>query len=61
MKYHDAQQDFKDPVCDMVVSRLTAISTTEYGDKTYYFCSGMCRERFEKTPEKYVGKWPCAQ
>lgn len=49
---------FKDPVCKMVVSRLTAAATCEYDGKTYYFCADVCRDKFERNPEKYVSKWP---
>jgi YHS domain-containing protein len=54
MKYHDTERTFKDPVCGMEVSRLTAIEAHDYQGKTYYFCSGGCREAFEAEPGKYV-------
>lgn len=38
----------------MEVSRLTAIVDMDYEGKTYYFCSGDCREKFEAQPEKYL-------
>lgn len=54
MKHQDSERTFKDPVCGMEVSRLTAIETYDYQGKTYYFCSGGCREAFETEPEKYL-------
>ncbi len=54
MKKQDNERNFKDPVCGMEVSRLTAIEEMEYQGKTYYFCSGGCREAFEAEPEKYL-------
>ena len=46
----------KDPVCKMDVSEEKASEKTEYKGKTYYFCAKGCKERFEKDPEKYIGK-----
>lgn len=55
MRHQDNERAFKDPVCGMEISRLTAIDECDYLDKTYYFCSGGCREAFETDPEKYIG------
>jgi len=54
MKQHTDERSFKDPVCGMQISRLTAIEECLYQDKFYYFCSRTCREAFEQEPEKYV-------
>ncbi|MCO6411222.1 MAG: YHS domain-containing protein [Thiogranum sp.] len=54
MKHQDDERTFKDPVCGMAVSRLSAIATTDYEGKTYYFCSGGCRDAFEAEPGKYL-------
>ena len=35
------ETSFKDPVCDMEVSRTTAIDEFTYLGKTYYFCYEM--------------------
>ncbi len=45
-----------DPVCKMTVSEEKAAARTEYKGKTYYFCAKVCKEKFEKEPEKYIGK-----
>lgn len=43
-----------DPVCKMTVKEDKAAATAEYRGKTYYFCAKVCKEKFEKEPEKYV-------
>ncbi len=43
-----------DPVCGMKVNSKTDLRT-EYGGKTYYFCSESDRERFLKEPKSFVG------
>ena len=54
LRSSETEQNFKDPVCGMEVSHNTAIDTYEYQGKTYYFCSGACREAFEADPAKYI-------
>ena len=54
MKQQSNERTYKDPVCGMEVSRLTAIEEQEYQGKTYYFCANICREAFEAEPEKYI-------
>ncbi len=46
----------KDPVCGMKVKKSKAIAKSEYKGKTYYFCALSCKEKFDKDPEKYLGK-----
>ena len=36
-----------DPVCGMQVQTANAPARSVRGDRTYYFCSDRCRERFE--------------
>jgi Cu+-exporting ATPase len=43
----------KDPVCQMNVKEGSD-RTFEYQEKTYYFCSDICKQKFIKTPEKYI-------
>jgi YHS domain-containing protein len=47
--------DTKDPVCGMTVNSQKAAAASVRDGKTYYFCSGSCRDKFEQAPEKYVG------
>lgn len=43
----------KDPVCGMNVLDEQALSAT-YGDRTFYFCSDLCRRTFLADPERYL-------
>ncbi len=45
-----------DPVCKMTIDDKKAAGSSEREGKKYYFCSGGCKARFEKDPEKYVSK-----
>lgn len=42
-----------DPVCGMQVVSRGALQANHRGH-TYYFCSQVCRERFEEAPERFV-------
>ncbi|MEK7279449.1 MAG: YHS domain-containing protein [Nitrospirota bacterium] len=44
----------KDPICDMDVDEKNAPATSSYKGKTYYFCAKACKERFDKSPEKFI-------
>ncbi len=44
-----------DPVCQMQFPAQRAVTSTEYGGATYYFCAQACREEFERDPGKYAG------
>lgn len=44
----------KDPVCGMVVDPAKAAGKVEHKEKTYYFCSKRCAERFAQDPEKFL-------
>ena len=44
----------KDPVCKMMVEERLAAATYDYKGKKYYFCAKICKEKFEKDPEKYL-------
>lgn len=43
-----------DVVCGMKVDEEEAVGTTEYLDKTYYFCSEDCLQKFNQRPESYL-------
>ncbi|MEO8386167.1 MAG: YHS domain-containing protein [Betaproteobacteria bacterium] len=51
----DSDGDTKDPVCGMSVDRDKSTAASVYRGKTYSFCSTTCRDKFEQTPEKYIG------
>ena len=44
-----------DPVCGMTVDPVKTQHRSVHEGKTYYFCSGGCKESFEKDPGKCVG------
>lgn len=46
----------KDPVCGMNVDEAKAAATSVRDGKTYYFCCGGCKQKFDKEPEKYINK-----
>jgi P-type Cu+ transporter len=45
-----------DPVCGMTVSPDKAAGSFEYEDKTYYFCSRSCLEKFRTNPQVFLNK-----
>jgi len=45
-----------DPVCKMEVDEQSAAATSEYEGETYYFCSDICKSRFDENPEKYINE-----
>ena len=44
----------KDPICGMTVDPAKAAGSSEYNGKTYYFCSGHCKQKFDKAPAQYA-------
>lgn len=44
----------KDPVCNMQIDEEKAEFQSQYGGKTYYFCSQECKNTFEGKPEHYA-------
>lgn len=45
-----------DPVCAMEVEIATAMHTTSYDGRTFYFCCAHCKSRFEKEPARYLAE-----
>jgi YHS domain-containing protein len=43
-----------DPVYKIVIEDKDAVGTSKYKGATYYFCTGSCKERFDKDPEAYL-------
>ena len=43
-----------DPTCKMEVEEKTAVATSEYSGKTYYFCAVGCKKAFDADPERYL-------
>jgi P-type Cu+ transporter len=46
----------KDPVCGMSVNPASAAARRRHGGETYLFCSKHCAQKFEATPESYLGE-----
>ena len=46
--------DVVDPVCKMTVQARASTVHAEFGGRTYYFCSELCRDQFLKRPSNYV-------
>ena len=46
----------KDPVCGMDIETATAVDRTDHKGETYYFCGSTCKEKFDLSPEQYLGK-----
>ena len=46
----------QDPVCGMNVDESKAAATSSYNGQTYYFCARVCKESFDKDPDKYFNK-----
>ncbi len=45
-----------DPVCNMDLSELHGKFAYEFEDEVYYFCSELCKDKFQAEPEKYAKK-----
>ena len=51
----EAPEKDVDPVCGMTVETAAAKSAV-HGGAVYYFCSQVCREKFEDAPATYLKK-----
>src|SRR6185369_12887329 len=45
-----------DPICGMQVNEETAKNTSVFEGKTYYFCCGGCKKKFDADPASHTGK-----
>jgi Cu+-exporting ATPase len=43
-----------DPVCGMTISPDEAAGHLDYGGQTYYFCSGICLDKFRANPDAFL-------
>jgi Cu+-exporting ATPase len=43
-----------DPVCHMTIDEKSAAGKSEYNGKSYYFCSGGCKAKFDQNPKQYA-------
>ncbi|GBD93243.1 copper-transporting P-type ATPase [bacterium BMS3Abin05] len=44
----------KDLVCGMEVDETSPPAKITYKGKEYFFCTNMCKIKFEENPEKYL-------
>ncbi|HEX6641627.1 MAG TPA: HAD-IC family P-type ATPase, partial [Thermoanaerobaculia bacterium] len=44
-----------DPVCGMTVDPAHAAGSSRIGDRTFYFCSTACKQKFNADPAAYIG------
>jgi YHS domain-containing protein len=47
-----------DPVCGMKIDERKTAATAIYDGTTYYFCSGICKVKFEGSPSLYIDTRP---
>jgi YHS domain-containing protein len=45
-----------DPVCNIDLTAEHGKFTYDFEDEVYYFCSELCKDKFEAEPKKYVKK-----
>ena len=45
-----------DPVCGNEIKPKNVGARSEHDGRTYYFCSTMCKEQFDREPARYVRK-----
>jgi len=48
------QVQVRDPVCGMTVNPQTAAGKSEFEGGTYYFCSPMCKQKFDADPKRFT-------
>ncbi|HEU5180337.1 MAG TPA: YHS domain-containing protein [Candidatus Polarisedimenticolia bacterium] len=46
----------RDVVCGMQVDEASSPHKSDFGGKTYAFCSPGCKKQFDQQPEAYAGK-----
>jgi YHS domain-containing protein len=55
----DAAEDaIEQTTCPVMGGDINKDSFTEYKGKKVYFCCPLCKNEFEKDPEKYISKLP---
>ncbi len=43
-----------DPVCKIIIDEDAAAGTSTCNGLNYYFCSGACKEKFDKNPDSFM-------
>ena len=45
-----------DPVCGMQLDDQQTAITSQYMNRTYYFCSLGCKQQFDNDPQRYAAQ-----
>ncbi len=45
-----------DPVCGMQIEQADAAGQSDYEGRTYYFCSLVCKEKFDANPTRFINE-----
>jgi P-type Cu+ transporter len=53
-----APAEVLDPVCGMTISPDDAVGHVEHNERTYYFCSQSCLDRFRAEPDAFLREKP---
>lgn len=54
LKHPIDERAYEDPVCGMLISRMTAAAEYEHRGKVYYFCAPDCQADFAADPDRYI-------
>ena len=46
----------KDPVCGTQVDETKNPPKTNYQGTQYFFCGQPCKEKFDRSPQQYIGR-----
>lgn len=46
----------KDMVCGMQIEESDKTEKSEFNGQTYYFCSTVCKSKFDEEPEEYINQ-----
>ena len=52
----ETQTKVKDPICGKEIDPASAMFTSQYKGKTYYFDSEMCKRQFDEDPSMHTSE-----
>ncbi len=47
-------ETYRDPLCGRLLTPVATTPKSEYQGKTYYFCCDLCKQLFDREPQKYA-------
>ncbi len=47
-------ETYRDPLCGRLLAPVAITPKSEYRGKTYYFCCDLCKQLFDREPQKYA-------